>query len=213
MKMKNSLSVDSEDHKARTLLPLWAAVVFFVTAVSIIRYIYFRDILLISEGRPQDFNFADFSFYNLGWNFFLYCFKILLLGLVTIFGAFLNNVKKIEFSKVLVILLISELVKYLPELLKILWFTFFDSSNLEGYDLRAFDHALSLNGLLDVNKDNIIFHLFKYIDLTQLLYVLMVGTLFASYKNGDFWFHTKWFGSIYFSAILLLGLISILIYL
>ncbi|WP_420576371.1 hypothetical protein [Ekhidna sp.] len=210
--MENESSLDLSDQRSYSSLPGWGfALLLFIVLASLINYVYFKEIFLVSEGREDDFILKNFLVYNLGLKAILYPFKFLALAGMMMMGAFLFKVEQPDFSNLLKIVVLAELVKYLPEISKILWFTFFNADNLVGYETGLFDNYLSLNGLLGITKENTIYPLFKYLSITQVLYVLAVAQLLKGSTDENLSHHLYWFGITYGTIVLLLGLGSTVI--
>lgn len=209
--MENSISIDLEQQKTNHLPSWWLVLLLFLLISSLINFVYVKDIFYVSEGRPEEFVFKNFLIYNLGVKWILYPFKFAALAGLMMMGAFLFKVDKFGNSSILKVVVLAELVKYLPETLRIIWFTFVDFDNLEGYDMRVFNDNLSLNGVLGMTKENTIYPLFKYISITQLLYVLVVANLLKMSTKNSMSYHLYWFGITYGTAIILIGLGSTII--
>ncbi|MFK7951462.1 MAG: hypothetical protein AB8B73_01350 [Ekhidna sp.] len=206
--MENDITMESQEQKHPIILSWWLALGLFVLLSSLFNYVYFKDIFLPAEYRAGEFEWSNFLMYNLGVKFILYPIKFAGMVGLMMFGVFLFRVEKIKLSLALRIVILAELVKYLPEVLRILWFTFIDYGSLEGYDMSLFNDNLSLNGLFSLTKTNTLYPLFKNISITQLLYIAAVTQLLTMSSNQSFSYHLKWFGITYGIAMLLLGMIS-----
>jgi len=165
----------------------------------------------VSEGRPEDFEFKNFLIYNFGLKVILFPFKFIGMILIFMMGAFLFKVENLKLVSVLKVVILAELIKYLPEISKILWFSFVNADSLEGYDLATFSNYLSLNGLLEITKDNAIHSLLDYFSIVELCYVLGVAKLLQMELGSDFSYHLRWSGMTYCSFAFIMGLVSTLI--
>jgi len=209
--MGNNLTLKSI-HQEEGYLPHIAFVILlFFALLALISYVYFKDIVLVSEARPEDFEFKNFLIYNFGLKVILFPFKFIGMALLFMLGAFLFKIEHLKFISVLKVVILAELIKYLPEISKIIWFIFIAPESLEGYDLSAFNDYFSLNGLLGITYGESIYSLLNYFSLVEVFYVLGVAKLLQIDTNENFYHLLKWNGTTYFSFAFIMGLASTLI--
>lgn len=211
--MEDNISLELPRQDKSALPGVAIALVLFICLSGLINYAYFKDIFLISEGRGEDFDFSAFLTYNLGIKFLLYPFKFIGLVALLMLGAFLFKVEDLKVLDLFRIVIIAELIKYLPEITKILWFTFVSSDNLEGYELGLIDDYLSINSLLGITSENVIHPLFSYISITQGLYILVIGQLINSHVPKGLGYHLQWVFITYGVCVLLIGTFAVITHL
>lgn len=209
--MENNISIELPDQTKKSIPSLAIVVIIFICLVALINYTFFKEIYLVSEGRAEDFDLKSFFGYNLSIKLALYPFKFI--GLVSLFmlGAFLFKVENLKLFDTLKIVILAELVKYLPEISKIIWFTYISPESLEGYELALFNDYLSINGLLGITSENMIYPLFNYISITQCLYMLAIAQLINLVIPKGLGYHFQWVLITYGISILLIGMVSIII--
>jgi hypothetical protein len=79
--MGNRLTVEETTPKDALPHIVVLTILFFVI-VGLIRYIYFRDIVLVSQGRPEDFELQRFLTFNFGTSCSVVSFQVFLAGLL-----------------------------------------------------------------------------------------------------------------------------------
>lgn len=209
--METNLSIPLHEEDRNTLPSFGVLLLLFFLTSGLINYVYFADIYLVSEGRASDFELKGFLLANLGLKAILFPFKFVGMTLLFRMGAFLFKIEDLKFLSVLKVVILAELMKYLPEITKIVWFSFIASEDLVGYDLTSFNDYFSLNGLLGITKENAIHSLLDYFSLVELCYILGVAKLLQMEIGSNFSNHLRWSGVTYFSFVFILGLVITLI--
>jgi hypothetical protein len=208
--MGNRLTVEETPPKDALPHIVVLTLLFFVI-MGLIRYIYFRDIVLVSQGRPEDFELQRFLTFNFGLHVVWYPFKFFWLACLFSFGSFLFKAPKVGFLTTLKVVIIAELIKQLPSVIKFIWFSFVAPETLEGYFLWDFNDYFSLNGLLGISREEPIHRFFGRFNIFNVLYALVVAKLFQMTARRSYLYQLNWSALTYFLYVVVWGLISTLI--
>jgi hypothetical protein len=160
--------------KNKSTLQLVLLFLILYAVILLFSYYDFRYLFLPAKNEAEEFDYRNWLTYNFSLKAILYPFRILIMLSIIYFGLFIAQVKA-PFTLILKCTLIGEMITFLPNIARGLYFYLYQNQlTLESY--QRLEEILSLNFILGISE-GIPNNILEPINLHMALYFLVASIL------------------------------------
>jgi hypothetical protein len=168
--------------KNKNTVQLILLLILLYAVILLFSYFDFRYLFLPAKNEVQEFNYRNWLIYNFSLKAILYPFRILIMLSIIYFGLFAAEVKA-SFSLILKCTIIGEIITFLPNIARGVYFYLYENQlTLESY--KRFEDILSLNFMLGINE-GIPNYILSPINLHMVLYFSVASILIKERAKVD----------------------------